>query len=138
LEDLAQVNAGIQNTDLKLEPGINVYDVVMKIIQKAKNEEGKYEFNRIVGEELDIVKSYYSSLSWLSQISFRLHHEDFKDLVYPQLKDEDGYRFTKKQVNHFKKTTTVYYYCEGYTACDVSIKINFQPGTFNFMEVHLF
>ena len=136
MEDLAQVNAGIQNTDLELEPGINAYDVVMKIIQKAKNEGGKYEFNRIVGGGLDIVKSYYSSLSWLSQISFRLHHGDFKGPVYPQLKDGDGYRFTKKQVNHSKKTTTAHYYCEGHTACDAPIKINFQPGAFNFMGVH--
>lgn len=135
LQIIEEIQDHVENVDIPND--LSIIETMTEIINKFKQDE-TYDYQKIIGDDLKTLKALHSKQNWLDQIRFRLLYADFVEMLYPQLKDSEGFKFTKKSQSHYKSKSTVYYYCEAYKECPVGIKLNFSPKCkgYTFLEVN--
>ena len=135
LEIIEQVPLNEERIDVP--NNIPAMEKIKELLKKFKQEDQTYDFKKITNDDLEALKTLHSRLTCLDQIKFRLIYADLVEIPYPQLKDAEGFKFTKKSQSYYKSKTTVYYYCEAYKECPVGIKINFatKEKEYAFIEV---
>ena len=130
--DIAGISqVGDKNTikeDVEVYEGEEVLRKIKDILNLYKDDVNKYNYRSITKEHMKELLFFYSTLHWIDQIRFRLSHLEFSELVYPQIKDSDGFKFLKKNHEISKKKITVYYYCEAYKSCTVGINRAFPKS----------
>jgi len=78
-----------------------------EILNLYKEGNKQVDYKSINKEQFKELSIFFSSLHWIDQIRFRLNHLTFSELIYPQIKDNDGFKFLKKNPEVTKKKATV-------------------------------
>ena len=86
-----------------LNPSKTTIETLQGMLEPYKCQDGTFEYQKLTRENLNQIKKQFSTVDWLDQIRFRLFHPDFYELPYPQIKDCDGFKFTKKSHEFSKK-----------------------------------
>jgi len=137
--DIAYISQVEEKNTNKEEPeiyeGENTIKKMDEILNVYKDGNKHIDYKSINKDQFKELSTLFSSLHWIDQIRFRLNHLTFSELIYPQIKDNEGFKFSKKNHEVTKKKATVYYYCEAYKSCTVGIKLNFEVEGFKFKEV---